>query len=96
MPDLGGNTTEGLTRREALKRGVAFGGALLWATPAVQAVGMSRALATETSGNCRIYCLRWSPFGGWSSHSGTSNDKYSFTSNAKYNSRDSDQPMGDC
>jgi hypothetical protein len=41
---------EGLTRREALKRGAVFGGvALAWTTPLVQVVGMSPALAQTTS-----------------------------------------------
>lgn len=41
---------EGLTRREALKRGAILGGvALAWTTPAVQIVGMSPALAQTTS-----------------------------------------------
>lgn len=68
---------ETLTRREALKRGAIFGGALLWTTPAVQAIGMSRALAQETSGPCTTYCVKfefvgnddsldgsWGPLGG--------------------------------
>lgn len=50
------NTNEGLTRREALKKGARFGGALVWAVPVVQTVGMSPALAQRVSeGNC---CLR--------------------------------------
>lgn len=40
---------EGLTRREALKRGALLGGALVWTAPIVQTVGMSRALAAHTS-----------------------------------------------
>ncbi len=40
---------EGLTRREALKRGAAVGGAMLWASPVVQTIGMSRAAAAATS-----------------------------------------------
>jgi hypothetical protein len=41
---------EGLTRREALKKGAILGGvALAWTTPAVQIVGMSPALAATTS-----------------------------------------------
>ena len=41
---------EGLTRREALKKGAILGGvALAWTTPAVQIVGMSPALAQTTS-----------------------------------------------
>ena len=43
-------TEEGLTRRQALKRGAILGGvALAWTTPAVQIVGMSPALAQSTS-----------------------------------------------
>jgi hypothetical protein len=43
------NQGSGLTRREMLKRGAIFGGALVWATPVVQTVGMSRAYASHTS-----------------------------------------------
>ncbi|MDQ3574429.1 MAG: hypothetical protein M3378_02810 [Actinomycetota bacterium] len=39
----------GLTRREAMRRGVVAGGALLWVTPMVQTVGMSRAGAQQAS-----------------------------------------------
>lgn len=40
---------EGLTRREALKRGAKLTGAVLWVTPVVQAVGMRPALAQAVS-----------------------------------------------
>lgn len=53
-----GPSTNGLTRRDVLKRGLVFTGALVWSTPAIQSVGMSRALAQETSG-CRIYCVKF-------------------------------------
>ena len=43
------DTHDGLTRREALKRGAVIAGGLVWATPVVQAVGMSRAYANDTS-----------------------------------------------
>jgi hypothetical protein len=50
------DTNEGLTRREALKKGAMLGGALVWAVPVVQTVGMSAAMAREPSeGEC---CLR--------------------------------------
>jgi hypothetical protein len=54
-------TTEqtGLTRREILKRGAAFGGALVWATPVVQVMGMSSAHARPVSPGCIRYCLKW-------------------------------------
>lgn len=45
---------EGLTRRQALKRGAAVSGALLWATPAIQTIGMSKALAATPSCECRM------------------------------------------
>jgi uncharacterized protein YfaP (DUF2135 family) len=38
-----------VSRRELLKRGAALGGAVLWVTPGMQVVGMSRALAQEVS-----------------------------------------------
>ncbi len=59
MPVEGESLAENLTRREALKRGAALGGMLLWTTPAVQAIGMSRALAQETSGPCTTYCIKF-------------------------------------
>ena len=40
---------QGISRREALKTGAKIAGALVWATPAVQAIGMSAAHAQETS-----------------------------------------------
>jgi hypothetical protein len=52
----------GLTRREALKRGIAIG-ALAWAVPVVQAVGMRPAYAKTPSGGCTRYCLKWEPGG---------------------------------
>jgi hypothetical protein len=39
----------GITRRQALKKGVIFGGALAWATPVVQVIGMKPALAQVAS-----------------------------------------------
>jgi hypothetical protein len=39
----------GITRRQALKRGAIFGGALAWATPVVQIIGMKPAFAQVTS-----------------------------------------------
>jgi hypothetical protein len=38
-----------ITRRQALRRGTALGGAVLWATPVVQILGMSPALAQAAS-----------------------------------------------
>lgn len=44
---------DGVTRREALKKGARLGGALVWAIPVVQTVGMSSAMAqTVSEGNC--------------------------------------------
>lgn len=53
------NQSTAITRRDALKRGAVIGGALVWATPVVQAVGMGRAFARETSPGCIRYCLKW-------------------------------------
>jgi hypothetical protein len=39
----------GITRRQALKRGLLIGGGLLWATPSLQIVNMSRAYAQVPS-----------------------------------------------
>jgi hypothetical protein len=41
---------EGLTRREILRRGAGVGAAVIWAVPVVQSVGLTRALASQTSG----------------------------------------------
>jgi hypothetical protein len=53
---------KGLTRREALKRGIAVG-TLVWAVPVVQAVGIRPAYAMRPSGGCTRYCLKWEPGG---------------------------------
>ena len=46
----------GLTRRETLKRGAKLGGAVLWMTPVVQAVGMRPAFAQRVSpGACDFW-----------------------------------------
>jgi hypothetical protein len=44
----------GLTRREALKKGALLGGALIWTTPAVQAIGILPAHAQEVSPLCEV------------------------------------------
>jgi hypothetical protein len=44
----------GITRRQALKRGAVLGGALVWATPVVQVIGMKPAFAQTVSPACRI------------------------------------------
>ena len=49
-----GGPPEALTRRQALKRGAVLGGALAWATPVVQVVGMRPAMAQTVSPGCRI------------------------------------------
>lgn len=41
-----------ITRREALRKGLMLGGAVLWTTPMVQAIGITPALASETSSTC--------------------------------------------
>jgi hypothetical protein len=46
MPE---NSSQGITRRDLLKRGAALGGAVVWVTPVVQTVGMGRAFATTAS-----------------------------------------------
>lgn len=44
----------GITRRQALKRGAILGGALAWATPVVQVIGMQPAFAQTVSPACQI------------------------------------------
>lgn len=46
----GQNEATALSRRDALKRGLVVGGAMVWAVPTVQALGMSAAHADEPSG----------------------------------------------
>jgi hypothetical protein len=64
---------DGLTRREALKKGAILGGvALAWTTPAVQIVGMSPALAQTTSPGmhgCTPGFWKNSP-GSWTDYAG--------------------------
>lgn len=48
----------GLTRRDALKRGAKLGGAVLWMTPVVQAIGMRPAFAQTTSPTCASCCVK--------------------------------------
>lgn len=43
-----GGTPQDVTRRDALKRGAALGGTLLWTVPAVQSFGMNAALAAPS------------------------------------------------
>jgi hypothetical protein len=60
MEGIQGNA-KGLTRREALKRGLVIG-AVAWAVPVVQAVGIRPAYAKAPSGGCVRYCLKWEPY----------------------------------
>ena len=46
--------TGGITRRQALKKGALLGGALAWATPVVQVIGMQPALAQTVSPGCQV------------------------------------------
>lgn len=50
MSDL--QRTEGLTRRDIIKKGALLGGTVMWVTPVVQTVGMSSALAQTPSDTC--------------------------------------------
>lgn len=43
------NESQGISRRDLLKRGAALGGAVVWATPVVQTLGMGRAFANTAS-----------------------------------------------
>ncbi len=47
-----------LSRRDFLKRGTVLGGAVVWATPIVQIVGMRPALAQDVSGCDKIYAIK--------------------------------------
>ena len=52
-----GYVQQDLTRREALKRGAGFVGAVAWAAPVVQLVGMSPAFAAQTSPVATDCCI---------------------------------------
>ena len=44
------DSPEGMSRRDALKRGVVLGGAALWVVPAVQVLSLTEAAAAQPSG----------------------------------------------
>jgi hypothetical protein len=46
---VGEETSQGITRRDLLRRGAVLGGAVVWATPVVQTLGMGRAFAQTAS-----------------------------------------------
>jgi hypothetical protein len=45
----------GVSRRDFLKRGAALGGAIAWATPVVQTIGMRAAFAQTASPACTVW-----------------------------------------
>lgn len=47
--DIPEESSGGVSRRDALKKGAMAGGAVLWATPIVQNIGMSRAFGNTTT-----------------------------------------------
>ena len=61
------NETQGITRRDLLKRGAALGGAVVWATPVVQTLGMGRAFAQVPSpapSDISYIAITWTCDGG--------------------------------
>lgn len=46
---VGEEVSQGITRRDLLRRGVVLGGAVVWTTPVVQTLGMGRAFAQTAS-----------------------------------------------
>ena len=46
---MGEETSQGISRRDLLRRGAALGGAVVWMTPVVQTLGMGRAFAQTAS-----------------------------------------------
>ena len=46
---MGESESQGVTRRDLLRRGAVLGGAVVWMTPVVQTIGMSRAFAQTAS-----------------------------------------------
>ena len=73
------NENQGITRRDLLKRGAALGGAVVWATPVVQTLGMGRAFAQTASPcspaisfiamcvtcNGEQFVIKWEAPGSW-------------------------------
>ena len=47
--NVGEEVNQGITRRDLLRRGAVLGGAVVWATPVVQTLGMGRAFAQSAS-----------------------------------------------
>ena len=70
---------QGISRRDLLKRGAALGGAVVWATPVVQTLGMGRAYAQSASppdisyialliscdGGNPLWFVKWEEGSGW-------------------------------
>jgi hypothetical protein len=46
---VGEEVSQGITRRDLLRRGAVLGGAVVWTTPVVQTLGMGRAFAQTAS-----------------------------------------------
>lgn len=46
---MGEEVSQGITRRDLLRRGAVLGGAVVWTTPVVQTLGMGRAFASTAS-----------------------------------------------
>lgn len=46
---MGEEVSQGISRRDLLRRGVVLGGAVMWTTPVVQTLGMGRAFAQTAS-----------------------------------------------
>ena len=46
---VGEESSQGITRRDLLRRGAVLGGAVVWTTPVVQTLGMGRAFAQTAS-----------------------------------------------
>ncbi len=46
---MGEEVSQGITRRDLLRRGAVLGGAVVWTTPVVQTLGMGRAFAQAAS-----------------------------------------------
>jgi hypothetical protein len=55
-------TAQGIGRREALKRGAALGGAVVWATPVVQSISMSKAFGQAASPPVRLQGISFIEF----------------------------------
>jgi hypothetical protein len=84
--DVPEDTSQGISRRDLLRKGAVLGGAVVWVTPVVQTLGMGRAFAQTASPEpgqdisyvginvvCEgeSYFVKWEDGGGWEESPGS-------------------------